>query len=137
MYLILPQADYPLATSDTSATVNLLQKPDNINPKFKTKKKEDLTCYKIMQLEVKTREAIAAYITQEEVSKEIGCRMVASIKLEVIEELKNKYTEYMNKTPKLFLAHLAKEYCAPTIENKLSAVREFENPWNQVETIIM
>ena len=39
------------------------------------------------------------------------------------------------KTPKSFLAHLAKEYCAPTIDDKLGAVRKFETPWNQVDTI--
>jgi len=58
--------------------------------------------------------------------------MVASIELEFIEELKNEYTGYTNKTPKLFLAHLAKEYCAATIDDKLSAVQEFEQPWDQV-----
>ncbi len=42
-----------------------------------------------MQLEHETKEALAAYITQEEVSKEITRRMVASIEPEFIEELKN------------------------------------------------
>ena len=54
------------------ATVDPLQKPDNVNPKFKTKKKAELSHYKIMQLEAKTREGIAAYVTQEEVFKETG-----------------------------------------------------------------
>ena len=44
--------------------------------------------YKIMQLEAKTREAIAVYVTQEEVSKEIERQIVASIEPEFIEELK-------------------------------------------------
>ncbi len=126
MYLILLQADYRLATSDTLATVKPLKKPDNFNPKFKTKMNEDLTRYKIMQFEAKTREEIVAYITQEEVAKEIGRQMVTRIKPVFIEELKNKYMGYTNKTPKLFLAHLAKEYCSATIDNKLRAVREFE-----------
>jgi len=88
-----------------------------------------------MQLEHETKEALAAYITQEEVSKEITGWMVASIEPEFIEELKNEYTGYTNETPKSFLAHLANEYCAATIDDKLKAVREFETPWDQVVTI--
>ena len=135
MYIILLQPDYRIATKNNSANVNQLQKPDDVNPKFKTEKKEDLTRYRIMQLKHKTKEALAAYITQEEVSKEISRRMVASIEPEFIEELKNEYTGYTNETPKSFLAHLAKEYCAATIDDKLKAVREFETPWDQVVTI--
>ena len=135
MYIILSQPDYRIATKTSSAKVDQLQKPDDVNPKFKTEKKEDLTRYRIMQLEHETKEALAAYITQEEVSKEISRRMVASIEPEFIEELKNEYTGYTNETPKSFLAHLAKEYCAATIDDKLKAVREFETPWDQVVTI--
>ena len=135
LYLILSQAEYRLATSDTSATVDLLKKPDEVNPKFKTETKEALTRYRILQLEAETKETSSAYITQEEVSKEIGRRMVASIEPEFIEELKNEYTGYTNETPKSFLAHLAKEYCAATIDDKLNAVREFEHPWDQVVTM--
>ncbi len=102
MYIILSQPDYCIATKNNSANVDQLQKPNDVNPKFKTEKKEDLT-----QLEHETKEALAAYITQEEVSKEISQRMVASIEPEFIEELKNEYMGYTNKTPKLFLAHLA------------------------------
>ena len=60
-----------------------------------------------MQLEHETKEALAAYITQEEVLKEITRRMVASIEPEFIEELKNEDTGYTNKMPTSFLAHLA------------------------------
>ena len=135
MYIILSQPDYRIATKNNSAKVDQLQKPDDVNPKFKTEKKEDLTRYRIMQLEHETKEVLAAYITQEEVSKEITRRMVASIEPEFIEELKTEYTGYTNETPKSFLAHLAKEYCAATIDDKLKAVREFETPWDQVVTI--
>ena len=135
LYLILPQAEYRIATSDASATVDLLMKPDEVNPKFQTKTKEALTRYRVLQLEAETKQAISAFVTQEEVSKEIGRRMVASIEPEFIEELKNEYTGYTNETPKSFLAHLAKEYCEATIDNKLCAVREFEQPWDQVVTM--
>jgi hypothetical protein len=135
LYLILPRAEYRIATNDTSATVDLLMKPDEVNPKFMTETKDALTRYRVLQLEAETKQAISAYVTQEEVSKEIGRRMVASIDPEFIEELKNEYTGYTNETPKSFLAHLAKEYCAATIDDKLSAVREFEQPWDQVVTM--
>ncbi len=84
-------------------------KPDKVNPKFNTKTKEALTQYRVLQLKAKTKQAISAFVTQEEVSKEIGRRMMASIEPEFIEELKNEYTGYTNETPKLFLDHLAKE----------------------------
>jgi len=135
MYIILSQPDYQIATKNNSAKVDQLQNPGDVNPKFKTKKKDDLTRYRIMQLEHETKEALAAHITQEEVLKEITRRMVASIEPEFIEELKNEYTGYTNETPKSFLAHLAKEYCAATIDDKLKAVREFKTPWDQVVTI--
>jgi hypothetical protein len=41
--------------------------------------------------------------------------MVASIEMEYIEELDNKYTGYNNKTPKSILAHLATKYCEATV----------------------
>ncbi len=53
---------------------------------------------------------------------------MASIDSEYIEELKNDYPGYTNETPKSFLAHLAKEYCAATIKDK----GEFEKQWDQV-----
>jgi len=37
LYLILPQAEYHIATSNTLATVDLLMKPDEVNPEFQTK----------------------------------------------------------------------------------------------------
>jgi len=55
LYLILPQAEYRIATSDASATVDLLMKPDEVNPKFNTKTKEALTRYRVLQLEAKTK----------------------------------------------------------------------------------
>jgi hypothetical protein len=48
LYLILPQAEYRITTSDTSATVDLIMKPDEVNPKFKTKTKEALTWYRVL-----------------------------------------------------------------------------------------
>jgi hypothetical protein len=72
MYIILLQSDCCIATKNNSTKVDQLQKPVNVNPKFKTKKKEDLTRYRIMQLKHKTKETLAAYITQEERSKEIS-----------------------------------------------------------------
>ncbi len=60
MYIILLQPDYRIATKNSSAKVGQLQKLEDVNPKFKTKKKEDLTRYSIMQLKHKTKEALAA-----------------------------------------------------------------------------
>ena len=109
LYLIIPQAEYRIATGNTSATVTavLPKKPDNVNPQFKTATKDELTQYKVLQLEAETKEATSAYITQEEVTKEIRRRMVASIEPEFIDELKNEYTGYTNETPQTFLAHQA------------------------------
>ena len=47
MYIILDQEEYRQATSNSTATVDMLTKPDDVNPKFKTEKKEDLTRYRI------------------------------------------------------------------------------------------
>jgi hypothetical protein len=63
MYVILTEEEY---------TVSMLTKPADVNPKFKTKKKEDLTRYRAMELENEMKVAIITYITQEEVSKEIA-----------------------------------------------------------------
>jgi hypothetical protein len=101
MYLILLQADYRIAINNKLAKVDLLQNPNDVNPKFQTKKKEDLTRYRIMQLKHE---------------------MVASMEPEFVKELKNEYTGYTKEMPKTFLAHLPKEYCAATIDNKLKAV---------------
>jgi hypothetical protein len=81
------------------ATVGLLKKPPDENPKFQSLKKDKLTKYKVLQLEAETIQKITAYHTQEETSKELVRWMVASIKMEYIEELDNEYTQYNNKTP--------------------------------------
>lgn len=48
--------------------------------------------------------------------------MVASMEPEFIEELKNEYKGYTKEKPKTFLAHLPKECCTASIDNKLKAV---------------
>jgi hypothetical protein len=111
MYIILTEEEYRQATSNTKPTVNRLPKPADVNPKFKIEKKEDLTRYRTMELENETKLAIIAYITQDEVSKEIACRMVESIDIKFIEELKNEYTGFVNETPKTLFTHMEKEYC--------------------------
>jgi tRNA uridine 5-carbamoylmethylation protein Kti12 len=135
MYIILTEEEYRLATKDTSANVDMLQKPDKVNPKFKTTKEEDLTRYMIMQLENETKAVTIAYITQEEVSKEITRQMVDSIELEFIKELKHEYTGFTNQTPRSFIAHIEKEFCEPTINDQLKAVQELKKPWDQVVPI--
>jgi hypothetical protein len=49
------------------ATVGLLRKPPDVNPKFQLLKKDELTKYKVLQLEAETRQKITAYLTQEEI----------------------------------------------------------------------
>ena len=49
---------------------------------FKTLKKEELTKYKVLQLEAETKQDITAYITQEETANELVRRMVVSIETE-------------------------------------------------------
>jgi hypothetical protein len=131
MYVILTEEEYRKATGNKTATVGKLTKPPDVNPKFKTVKKEELTRYVAMELENETKVAIIAYITQEEVSKEIARRMVESIDIEFIEELMNEYTGFANETPKTFIIHMEKEYCESTIDDKLKALKEFEVPWDQ------
>jgi hypothetical protein len=109
MYVILTEDEYRQATSNATATVVTLTKPDDVNPKFQTVKKEDLTRFIVMQLENETKVAKIAYITQEEVTKEIARRMVDSIDIEFIEELKDEYTGFINQTPKMLLTHMEKE----------------------------
>ena len=132
MNVILTEAEYCIATKSKTATVAMLTKPPDVNPKFKSVKKEDLTRFMSMELEAETKMAMIAYITQKEESKEIARRMMESIDLEFIEELKNEYTGFANETPKTFLTHMEKEYCEATIDNKLKALKEFEVPWDQV-----
>jgi len=132
MYVILTEKEYRKATSNETATVTMLKKPPDVNPKFKSVDKKDLTRFVSMELEAETKMEMTAYITQEEVSKEIARRMVESIDIEFIEELKNEYTGFANETPKTFITHMEKEYCESTIDDKLSALKEFEVPWDQV-----
>jgi hypothetical protein len=132
MYVVLTEKEYRKATSSTTATVDMLTKPPDVNPKFSTDKEEDLTRFRYLELKNKTKVAMIAYITQEEVSKEIARRMVESIDIEFIEELKNEYTGFANETPKSFIIHMEKEYCESTIDDMLKAVKEFDAPWDQV-----
>jgi len=132
MYVILTEEEYRKATGNKTATVTMLTKPPDVNPKFKTVKREDLTRFVSMELEAETKMEMTAYITQEEVSKEIARRMVESIDIEFIEELKNEYTGFANETPKTFITHMEKEYCESTIDDQLKALKEFEVPWDQV-----
>jgi len=115
------EEEYRQATSNKTAMGGMLSKPPDVYLKFKTVKKEDLTRYVTMELENETKVAIIAYITQEEVSKEIARWMVESIDIEFIEELKNEYTGFANERPKTFLTHMEKEYCKSTIDDKLKA----------------
>jgi len=108
MYVILTEDEYKKATTKTSATVTMLKKPDEVNPKFKTET-TPISRYRVLELESETKMAMIAYLTQEEVSKEIARRMVESIDIEFIEELKNEYTGFVNETPKTFISHMEKE----------------------------
>ena len=112
----------------TMATVGLLKKPPDVHPKFQSFKIDELTKYKVLQLEAETRQKINAYLTQEETSKEIMCRMVACIKKEYIKELDNEHTGYNNETPKFILAQLATKYCKATVANQLKADGKFAKP---------
>ena len=77
------------------------------------------------------------YITQEEVTKEIGRWLVASIEPEFIKEFKKDYTGYTNKMPELFLCHMSKEYYTAKIKYKLSAEGKFEQQWDQETPLCM
>jgi hypothetical protein len=82
MHLIFKEKEYRITTKNTMAIVGLFKKPPDINPKFQLLKKDELTKYKVLQLEAETRQKITAYLTQEETPKELVRRMVASIKTE-------------------------------------------------------
>ncbi len=84
MHLILKEKEYCIATNDKNATVILLKKPPSIHPGFQTLKKEELTKYKVLQLEAETKQQTDAYLTQEETAKEIIRRMVANIDADYI-----------------------------------------------------
>ena len=107
MHLILNETEYCIATKNNTATVNLLTIPPSVHPDFQASTTHQLTKYKVLQLEDKTKQQITEYLTQEETSKEIVRRMVASIKPNYIKDLNNEYTGYNNETPKSLLAHIA------------------------------
>jgi hypothetical protein len=79
MHPILKEKEYRIKTKNTTATVSLLKKPPDVNPKFQLLKKVKLTKYKVLQLEAETRQKITACCTQEEVTKEIVHQMVAAM----------------------------------------------------------
>ncbi len=136
MHLILNEKEYHIAMND-KATVDLLKKPPSIHPGFQTLKKEELTKYKVLQLEAETKLQTDAYLTQEETAKEIVRRMVANIDADYIEELNNEYTGYNKKTPKSLLAHISGSYCKTTVTNQLKADSNFAKPWDQVMNLGM
>jgi hypothetical protein len=135
MHLILKEKEYRIATNDKNATVDLLKKPPSIHPGFQTLKKEELTKYKVLQLEAETKQQTDAYLTQEETAKEIIRRMVANIDANYIEELNNKYTGYNNKTPKSLLTHISGSYCKTMVTNQLKADSNFAKPWDLVTNL--
>ena len=63
--------EYCISTADKTANVDLLKKPPDIHPDFQSLTKDEVTKYKVLQLEPKTKQLINAYLTQEETSKEI------------------------------------------------------------------
>ncbi len=135
MHLILKEKEYHIATNNKNATVNLLKKPPSIHPGFQTLKKEELTKYKVLQLEAETKQQTDAYLTQEETGKEIVRQMVANIDADYIKELNNEYMGYNNKTPKSLLAHISGSYCKTTVTNQLKADNNFAKPWDQVTNL--
>ncbi len=135
MHLILKEKEYCIATNDKNATVNLLKKPPSVHPGFQTLKKEELTKYKVLQLEAETKQQTDAYLTKEETAKEIVRQMVANIDADYIEELNNEYTGYNNKTPKSLLAYISGSYCKTMVTNQLKADSNFAKPWDQVTNL--
>jgi hypothetical protein len=130
MHLILKEKENRIAMNDKNATVVLLKKPPSIHPGFQTLKKEELTKYKVLQLEAETKQQTDTYLTQEETAKEIVRRMVANIDADYIKELNNKYMGYNNKTPKPLLAHISGSYCKTMVTNQLKADSNFAKPWD-------
>jgi hypothetical protein len=135
MHLILKEKEYRIATNDKNATVNLLKKPPSVHPGFQTLKKEELTKYKVLQLEAETKQQTDAYLTQEETAKEIVRRMVANINADYIKELNNEYRGYNNETPKSLLAHISGIYCKTMVTNLLKADSNFAKTWDQVTNL--
>jgi hypothetical protein len=135
MHLILKEKEYCIATNDKDTTVNLLKKPPSVHSGFQTLKKEELTKYKVLQLQAETKQQTDAYLTQEETAKEIVRRMVANIDADYIQELNNEYTGYNYETPKSLLAHISSSYCKTTVTNQLKTDSNFAKPWDQVTNL--
>jgi hypothetical protein len=135
MHLILKEKEYCIATNDKDATIDLLKKPPSVHPGFQTLKKEELTKYKVLQLEAETKQQTDAYLTQEETAKEIVRRIVTNIDADYIKELNNEYTGYNNKTPKSLLAHISGSYCKTMVTDQLKADSDFAKPWDQVTNL--
>ena len=135
MHLILKEKEYRIATNDKNATVNLLNKPPSVHPGFQTLKKEELTKYKVLQLEAETKQQTDAYLTQEETAKEIVRQMVTNIDADYIKELNNESMGYNIKTLKSLLAHISGSYCKTMVTNQLKADSNFAKPWDQVTNL--
>ena len=60
MHLILNEKEYCIATKNNTATVNLLTKPPSVHPEFQALTTDQLTKYKVLQLEDKTKQQITA-----------------------------------------------------------------------------
>ena len=71
MHLILNGEEYHVATTNIKATVSLLDKPLDVSPEINTSKKEELTKYKVLvlQLDAYTKKQINTYLTQEYIGK--------------------------------------------------------------------
>jgi hypothetical protein len=63
MHLILKEKEYHVTTKNTTATGSLLKKPPDVKPEFQLLKKDELTKYKVLQLEAETRPKITVYLT--------------------------------------------------------------------------
>jgi hypothetical protein len=135
MHLILKKKEYRIATNDKDTTVDLLKKPPSIHTGFQTLKMEELTKYKVLQLEAETKQQTDTYLTQEETAKKIVRRMVTNNDADYIEELNNEYTGYNNKTPKSLLAHISGSYCKTMVTNQLKADSNFSKPWDHVTNL--
>jgi hypothetical protein len=128
MHLILKEKEYHIAKNDKNATVDLFKKPPSIHSGFQTLKKDELTKYKVLQLEAETKQQTDAYFTQEETGKEIVRGMAANINADYIKELNNEYMGYNNKTPKSLLDHISGSYCKTTVTNQLKVDSNFSKP---------
>ncbi len=91
-------------------------------------KNEELTKYKVLQLEAETKQQTDTYLTQEETAKEIVRWMVANIDADYIKELNSEYTGYNNETPKSLLAHISGSYYKTRVTDQLKADINFAKP---------